>query len=250
MKEIKSYADILQSIREKKLIAEQALDPIRIDRLKRLRDAGDLSKALKELTPTIDRIIDICKNINYDDIFYSRKNYTRGSEYYKNRIEISFNSIVLVHLATLKNDLAILKNDEINNRIFGDGCYDLYFEINLDKEILNKINIKDGIPNFMRGIGLGEKVCKKLIKDLHFISSFNGYEPSIDSSMTWRSLASDPDIFTFTNGENIIFFWNELEYDFILENLKEFYNDKGDIQIDVDFLKKFEISESEFIKLI
>jgi hypothetical protein len=68
--------------------------------------------------------------------------------------------------------------------------------------------------------------------------------------MNLRTLTCDSDIFSFTNDENIICFWNELEYDFILENLKEFYNNKGDIQIDDDFLKKFELSESEFLSRI
>jgi hypothetical protein len=237
MKKIKSYADILESVKERKLIAEQALNPIRIDKLKRLRDAGDVSKLLKELAPTIDQIIDICRNINYDDIEYSKAN---------DIIKVSYKSPVVTLLSTLKDDTDIL-GDDVYQRIFGDGYSDLYLEVELDKEMLNRIDIINGLPNFMKGIGLGKKVYKKLIKDFNFISSFNGYEPSLDSSMVFRSLLSDSDIFSFTNDENIICFWNELEYDFILENLKEFYNDKGDIQIDDDFLKKFELSESEFL---
>jgi hypothetical protein len=188
----------------------------------------------------LDRIINICKDINYDDIVYSYKN---------DIVKISFNSIVFVLLATLKNDLNIL-GDEVQQRIFGDGYDDIYLEVELDKDLLNRIDIMNGLPNFMKGIGLGKKIYKKLIKDFGFISSFDGYEPSIDSSMVWRSLSTDNEIFTFTNDENIISFWNDLNYDIIIKKLKIFYETKGDIQIDDDFLKKYELSEEEFIRIV
>jgi hypothetical protein len=237
MKVLKSYSQILESIRERVSITEMALNPDRLDNLKRFKDAGDISSSLKLIKPTLDRIINICKDTNYDDIVYSYKN---------DIVKISFNSIVFVLLATLKNDLNIL-GDEIQQRIFGDGYDDIYLEVELDKDLLNKIDIMNGLPNFMKGIGLGKKIYKKLIKDFGFISSFNGYEPSLDSSMVWRSLATDSEIFTFTNDENIISFWNDLNYDLILEKLKLFYEQIGDIQIDNHFLKKYELSEEEFI---
>lgn len=65
--------------------------------------------------------------------------------------------------------------------------------------------------------------------------------------MVCRSLSTDSEIFTFINDENIISFWNDLNYDLIVENLKLFYEKKGNIQIDDDFLKKYELSEEEFI---
>ncbi len=237
MKVLKSYSQILESIRERVSITEMALNPDRLDNLRRFKDAGDISSSLKLIKPTLDRIINICKDTNYDDIVYSYKN---------DIVKISFNSIVFVLLATLKNDLNIL-GDEIQQRIFGDGYDDIYLEVELDKDLLNKIDIMNGLPNFMKGIGLGKKIYKKLIKDFGFISSFNGYEPSLDSSMVWKSLATDSEIFTFTNDENIISFWNDLNYDLILEKLKLFYEQIGDIQIDNDFLKKYELLEEEFI---
>ena len=237
MKRIKSYSQILETVRERVSIMEMALDPDRLKNIKRLKEAGDVANSLKELKPTLDRIINICKDINYDDIVYSYKN---------DIVKISFNSIVFVLLATLKNDLNIL-GDEVQQRIFGDGYDDIYLEVELDSELLNKIDIINGLPNFMKGIGLGKKIYKKLIKDFGFISSFNGYEPSLDSSMVWRSLTTDSEIFTFINNENIISFWNGLDYYLIVEKLKIFYEEKGVIQIDDDFLKKYELSEKEFI---
>jgi len=240
MKKIKSYSQILDSVKERVSIMEMALNPERIDKVKRFKDAGDISNSLKLIQPSLDKVVDICRNINYDDINYSYKN---------DIVKVSYNSVVLVLLATLKNDTDILV-DELHQRIFGDGYDDIYLEIEIDSELLNRIDIINGLPNFMKGLGLGKKIYKKLIKDFGFISSFNGYEPSLESSMVWRSLAMDSDIFSFINDDNIISFWNDLEYDLIIQKLKLFYQKKGNIQIDDDFLKKNELSEKELISLI
>lgn len=240
MKKIKSYSQILDSIKERVSIMEMALNPERIDKVKRFKDAGDISNSLKLIQPSLDKVVDICRNINYDDINYSYKN---------DLVKVSYNSVVLVLLATLKNDTDIL-GDEVHQRIFGDGYDDIYLEIEIDSELFNRIDIINGLPNFMKGIGLGKKIYKKLIKDFGFISSFNGYEPSLESSMVWRSLATDSEIFTFTNDDNIIGFWSDLDYNLIIQKLKLFYQKKGKIQIDDDFLKKNELSEKELISLI
>lgn len=240
MKKIKSYSQILDSIKERVSIMEMALNPERIDKVKRFKDAGDISNSLKLIQPSLDKVVDICRNINYDDINYSYKN---------DLVKVSYNSVVLVLLATLKNDTDIL-GDEVHQRIFGDGYDDIYLEIEIDSKLLNRIDIINGLPNFMKGIGLGKKIYKKLIKDFGFISSFNGYEPSLESSMVWRSLATDSEIFTFTNDDNIISFWSDLDYNLIIQKLKLFYQKKGKIQIDNDFLKKNELSEKELISLI
>lgn len=240
MKKIKSYSQILDSVKERVSIMEMALNPERIDKVKRFKDAGDISNSLKLIQPSLDKVVDICRNINYDDINYSYKNEL---------VKVSYNSVVLVLLATLKNDTDIL-GDEVHQRIFGDGYDDIYLEIEIDSELLNRIDIINGLPNFMKGIGLGKKIYKKLIKDFGFISSFNGYEPSLESSMVWRSLATDSEIFTFTNDDNIISFWSDLDYNLIIQKLKLFYQKRGKIQIDDDFLKKNELSEKELISLI
>lgn len=240
MKKIKSYSQILDSVKERVSIMEMALNPERLDKAKRFKDAGDISNSLKLIQPSLDKVVDICRNINYDDINYSYKN---------GLVKVSYNSVVLVLLATLKNDTDIL-GDEVHQRIFGDGYDDIYLEIEIDSELLNRIDIINGLPNFMKGIGLGKKIYKKLIKDFGFISSFNGYEPSLESSMVWKSLATDSDIFSFINDNNIISFWSELDYNLIIQKLKLFYQKKGNIQIDDDFLKKNELSEKELISLI
>jgi DNA-binding MltR family transcriptional regulator len=108
----------------------------------------------------------------------------------------------------------------------------------------------NGLPDFIKGIGLGKKIYKKLIKDLGYISSFNGYEPSVESSMVWRSIAKDEEVFTFTDDENIISFWNELDYNIIIEKLKEFYNNNfNNYQLDDDFIRKYQLNNDFIEKL-
>ena len=71
MKVIKSYSQILESVKERVSIMEMALNPDRLENIKRFKEAGDISNSLKELKPTLDRIVNICRDINYDDIVKS-----------------------------------------------------------------------------------------------------------------------------------------------------------------------------------
>ena len=135
---------------------------------------------------------------------------------------------------------------EVYDRFFGDGYDEMFLNIQLDESNLNRIDIINGLPNFLKNIGLGKKIYKKLIKDLGYVSSFSGYEPSLDSSMVWKSIVSDNDMFSFTNNENIISFWNDLDKDFIIDKLKIFFEYKGKIQIDKDFLKKYDLDSIDF----
>ena len=68
--------------------------------------------------------------------------------------------------------------------------------------------------------------------------------------MVWESLANDKDLFTFSNDENLISFWNELEYETIIEKLKEFCEHSGNVQFDDDFLTKYNLSENDLKILI
>jgi len=234
---LKSYGEILEFVKESKKIYELAMNPEKIKNIKRLKEAGDLSGILKKLQEHIDIIVDHCKKLNYDEIKYFNKNGT---------IEINYRYPIITYLATLK-ELSLEGGEEIDKRLFGGRWSDIYLQIDLDDKLLNRIDIINSLPNFMKNIGLGKKIYKKLIKDFGYISSFYGYEPSIDSSMVWNSLSRDSDIFIFSNDDNLISFWNEIGYDDIMDTLKIFYKDKGFIQIDDDFIKKYNIVEEEFI---
>ena len=142
------------------------------------------------------------------------------------------------------------KEEEIINKIFQDGYRDLFLDIEIHKENLNKIDVLNGLPNFMKILGLGKKIYKKLIKDFNYISSFYGYNPSIDSDLVWNSVLDDNEVYSFINDNNIISFWNEYEYDEIIEKLKEFYKIPGEMFFDDDFLKKYNLNENELKQII
>ena len=216
------------------------MNPEKISKLKRLKDAGNTKDILKELKPIIDEIKDKCIKLNYDSILYRESN---------DIIYLGYNGEIDSLLNALKTQTRIISN-EIDERIFGSDWHDLTLEIELDKDMLNRIDIINGLPLFMKGLGLGKKIYKKLICDFGYISSYNGYEPSLDSSMVWESLANDKDLFTFSNDENLISFWNELEYETIIEKLKEFCEHSGNVQFDDDFLTKYNLSENDLKILI
>jgi len=241
MKRIKTYSEILNYLKEDKIVYEKAMSPEKIANLKRLKDSGDFKSILKILNDDINLILNKCKDLSYDDIGYSMND---------DIITISYGKHIHTLLSILKDKIENYSTDDIDEKIFGGGWKDLFLEIEIDKKNLNKIDIINSLPNFMKNIGLGKKIYKKIIKDFEFISSFDGYEPSLDSSMVWESLANDKEIFTFTNDENIISFWYELNYETIIEKLSKFYKNKGFIQFDDDFLIKFNLSDKEMNNLI
>jgi hypothetical protein len=241
MKRIKTYSEILNYLKEDKIVYEKAMSPEKIANLKRLKDSGDFKSILKILNDDINLILNKCKDLSYDDIGYSMND---------DIITISYGKHIHTLLSILKDKIENYSTDDIDEKIFGGGWKDLFLEIEIDKKNLNKIDIINNLPNFMKNIGLGKKIYKKIIKDFGFISSFDGYEPSLDSSMVWESLANDKEIFTFTNDENIISFWYELNYETIIEKLSKFYKNKGFIQFDDDFLIKFNLSDKEMNNLI
>ncbi len=227
---------MLESIKTGRMIFEKAMSPEKISKIKRLKDSGDIKGILKELNPIIDEIKDKCSRLNFDDITYKENN--------DNILDIGYGSEIDMLLLSLKYKTRII-DDEMHERIFGGGWSDPILEIELNKYMLNRIDIINGLPLFMKGIGLGKKIYKKIIKDFGYISSFNGYEPSIDSSMVWESLANDNELYTFSNDENLICFWNELKYEIIIEKLKEFYENKSDFHFDDDFLIKYDLIEKD-----
>lgn len=231
---------MLESIKKGRMVFEKAMRPEKISKIKRLKDSGDIKGILKELNPIIDEIKDKCSRLNFDDITYKEDD---------NILDIGYNSEIDMLLLSLKYKTRTV-DEEMHQRIFGGGWSDTILEIELDKDMLNRIDIVNGLPLFMKGIGLGKKIYKKIIKDFGYISSFNGYEPSIDSSMVWESLANDNELYSFSNDENLICFWNELEYEIIIEKLKEFYENKSDFQFDDDFLIKYDLREKDLNKIL
>jgi len=220
---------------------EFAMSKQKKQEIQRFRESGDFKSILKEINILIEKIKNNIKNIKFDGIEYLKN---------KNEIEIYYNDELRVLLNTLKEQLSKdWNNDFIMNNIFQDGYRDFFLEIELHGQF-NQLHIMDGLPNFMKNLGIGKKIYKKLIKNLNYLSSFYGVEPSMDSNMTWDSILNDNEIYSFTNDDNIICFWYEFDYDKIIEKLKQFFKYDGDIKIDDDFLLQYELSEEQFLNII
>ena len=242
MKIVKTYSDILKSLNENKVIIERSMSDEKISKLKRLKDSGDFKEILNIINNEVDEILNKCKVLDYDSIKYSNKD---------DLITILYNNNIMTNISILKGKIEEYSSDEINDRIFAGGWRDIFLEIEIDSELFNRIDIINGLPNFMKGIGLGKKVYKKLIKDFNYISSFNGYEPSIDSSMVWNSLACDDDIFTFSKGENIISFWKGYNYEKIITILRNFYDGDEDNNLyDDTFLNVYNLTDKKLDNIL
>ena len=239
---MKKYEKILNDILDSKEIFEQALNSEKIEKIERLKSANDIKNILNMFNNDIGIIKSELMNISFDEIKIDKDDGIYIVKY-NNKIH----ALLLAFKANLFN---MSDNQEIANKIFVDGYRDLFLELEIHEENLNKIDILNGLPNFMRNIGLGKKIYKKLTKDFNYISSFYGYEPSIDSDMVWSSIGKDKDIFTFINDNNIISFWNDFDYNEIIEKLKDFYNIKGEIFFDDDFLKKYNLTDTELTDMI
>ena len=234
---MENYEEYLNKFKESKKLYEKAFSKEKIQKINRFKNSGDMKSLLNEIT----NIINTIKNydIDYNNIRY---------KILTDSIEIRYDA-TMSSLLTFLDDILIDCDDIILNKIYQDGYRDIFLNIELKGEF-NQLHINNGLPNFIQGIDLGKKIYKKLIKDYSYLSSFNGVKPTIDSSMVWESILKDKDIFSFTNDDNIICFWNEEDYDIIVNKLKVFYKLKGNIQIDDDFIKKYNINEEKFIKII
>jgi hypothetical protein len=235
----KTYEDYSRSLETYNSITEMALSPLDISNMEKLRLAKKYSDIIKKYEEAINNLKDICSNLNYNDIEW------RFIGYY----EVYFTKQISKILSKILDDLSD-EDEEVIDKINRDGYDDPHVDIEINEKTLNKIDIINGLPNFLQGLGLGKKLYKKFIKELGYISSWSGGDVNLDSSMVWKSLASDNDLFMFCNDNNIICFWSDLGYDTIMIKLREFYYKKGNMIIDADFLKKYSMSKEDVINLL
>jgi hypothetical protein len=232
------YVDFKKMVEETNRIYEHGIDKDISIRIKRLMNAGDYSSILKEANDIIKKIIEDIKNLNYDDLnfFITEPDIVE--------LEIKYPAKINVNIDNLSNLLAV-SDEKIYDYIFKGGYRGFDMDIRIDKNYLNKLDILNSLPAFMKGLGLGKKIYKKLIKNYEYLSSFKGFEPSIESDMVWNKITEDKEIYTFINGENFISFWNEVEFDKIIEVLKEFFIKPNEqIILDSDFIVKYDITNT------
>jgi len=234
------YAEYLKLILENKKIFEFSIDKYEFIKSDRFKNSNDFKDLIKLLNNDINIIKNKLKNVHFDEIeFLNKKDY----------LIVQYNSEIYSLLKLFEIQIFNFKNnDEVLSKIFQNDYSDLFLEICLTGEF-NILDILNGLPIFMRNLGIGKKIYKKLIKDYNYISSFNGNNPSIDSSITWNSIIDDSDIFSFINDDNIISFWKDYDYNKIINKLSNFYKYDGIKIFDNDFKIKYNLND-DILKLI
>lgn len=232
--------DLLINNNNNNIIVEKSINNDIYSNIKKWKNAKDYKTILKNCKELISKIKNDLKDINFNNIKYTNDD---------NIIEIYYNSEII----KLLNELLLItkSNKDISSDLFNDTFYSSTLEIEIDDSIdVNRIDIINELPNFLRGIGLGKKIYKKLIKDLNFLSSLSGYQPSINSNMVWSSILDDKEIYSFLNGDNIISFYHTYSYKKICDKLKTFYEYKNSkIILDDDFCIRYNIQDRDkFIK--
>lgn len=244
--EIPDFKLFLERLENNKKIFEMSLNKDNIEKVKRFKRSNDYKGALNVINELIDTLRKNIQNLNYDQIRYDRR-----KDGYIIQIVVFYNPIIRANINDIRE--CILEfgeySDLLNDKIFRDGTHDFNLEIDIRTNILNKIDIINELPIFMKGLGLGKKIYKKLIKDFGYISSTGG-KYSDESSMVWHSLSEDKEIYTFvSNDDNIISFFNDVDYEIIMEKLEIFFKDSTKIIVDDDFIEKYrEMLEESFLK--
>jgi len=243
--EIPDFKLFLERLENNKKLYEMSLHKDKVEQVKRFKISGDYKGALKIINELINILKDSIKELNYDDIRYDRvrdRNIRQIVIHYNPIIRANINDIMECLLEQGDN------SDTLSDKIFGNGTHDFNLEIDIHTDNLNNMDVINELPIFMKGLGIGKKIYKKLIKDFGYLSSI-GNEPSEESNMVWYSLTEDKELYTFIGDDNIIVFFNDVDYELIIEKLKLFFEGSEKIIVDDDFIEKYkEMLEKSFLK--
>lgn len=223
---VQKYIDWLKFIENYDSTLEESLSKEKISKINRFVKSEEHKTKLKEFDGCINEIKNIFKEIDFNNLNLEKQEADEDIDIYNIRYDKSIeDKIKILEQLSKKLDLDIIG-----------GNYSFYTEVQLDRRYFNKIDIIDGIPNIIRNLGFGKKIYKKLIKTYNFVSSITRGEHSIESSMVWQSLASDKDVYIFSNNDNFICFWKNYDPHKIISKLEEYYIYPLEVQFDDDFI--------------
>ena len=215
---------------------EQVWNDDEIEKINRLKNSGDIKSQLKELTLNIQLLKNEFKNLDFKDIKYSivengDKIIIIEPDYKNGKI-----SAIISKLQSLIED-----DEYLDNILFKDGFRTFIPSIELHKNELNRIDINDGLPDVVRGIGLGKNIYFSLIYKYGYISSNKLGNTSIDADNVWHSIAKNENFYTFSYNSKLISFYSEYDYNMVLDILENFYidydEDFDEIGLDPTFIE-------------
>lgn len=214
-------------------------------------DVNDVKTNLKQLKILINDFLEEIKKLDVFDIILTQKfgNIHMYRCNYSNLVISMINDILKV-----LNDN---NNDKFNSIVFPEGDNiikdNLFVKVEIETNNFNRIHINE-IPIIIKGIGVGKKVYKSMIKKLDFISSI-GEDRTIDAELIWDSILDDNNIYSFVCDEKIISFSQKYDYDNIMNIITNYFeyelNNNYKVIIDSNFRKKYEIESevlNDFIK--
>jgi len=253
--------DIIKGYRDYIKVLEKSINKNKSEYIERLLNADNYKDQLTSINKIIENIKYDLRLMSYDDIIINEYDESDKCINIEIKYRSDINTSITMELSNILQDSKIKDVDDLRQKIFGDGERLFNPDIEIHKEQLNKIDVNYGLPLIFKGLGLGKKIYKKLIHEYLFISSnyyVNSTKPTIESDMVWSSLSKDTDLFFFSNENNIIVFFNDVDFNIIEEKLLIFYKDilenpiKGKFQFDDDIQKKYtdELKISNLNKLL
>lgn len=218
-----------------------------------LKDVKDYKKTLNEIKMDIERLKEIITNnpLKLKKIEEYNNHVYFNVIYPKNAIYI-FNGFIELLLDTEENEELYRK---YFSQIYPDGEeIKIETEIDIDKNLFNRIHVPVGLPKIIQGIGIGKRIYLEVIKKLKYISTLK-YDRTMDSIFIWDSLRKDESVYSFINEEKMICFDINCPPNYIIDMLLDFFKDTVDKKttiLDTTFKNKYFdlIIDSDLKKLI
>jgi hypothetical protein len=234
------YEEFIKNFDKYLKLNELAITPDELKNIVRLNDAGNFSELLKKYNELISELQKEIKKLKLKDI-----NYAETTQSNIITIETTYNNPVSIFLNNLKQFLSRINDRRFQQKIKNENIkFNHSLVIDIETTHYNKIDIINELPPFMQNLGLGKKIYKKLIEDFNYISS-TGDNYSIESSMVWKSISTDNDIYFFSNGKNIIIFSKKYKKEKIITQLKKFFKLLNkEHYLDSEFLKNYNLTKN------
>lgn len=252
-------------------------DILNLDDIKKVDNFLDITKEEKNILKGFYDIVEEIKKIKFtlDDFDVKESTFDEGYYIYyvilpidiKNLIEKMVNYYFNNKNSLTKEILDLIhekffifsKEDEDSSRIknFLDD-YQIHrgdIKIHIEKHNFNRIHMKYGIPNYLRGLNLGEFIYLTMCKKLKYISTKNAdpidYSPSFKAKGVWLKLVQNSLVYSIIDKNKILCIdsnsaildiiellkkWFKLD----LQNKKSGYNFSHKYIIDPDLILKIE----------
>jgi len=204
----------------------------------------------KEIRKEFNDLKTLLKKTNYEYIETSK--LKRSDDEWWCRV-FSYGKEIDYKLNMLKNLIENIKDEDLQEE-FKDMFNMFFVDIRIDKNNFNQIHIPVGIPTELRGVGVGYKIYKSILKKLNYISSDSNGVVTFYAKNVWNKLRQDKEIYTFLLDKKVMCV--NVEYKDIIKLLEKYYHDnillnkKDNILIDPTFVESGLLKGCDLEKII